>query len=202
MQAEVLAHKRPSEQKLILVFFGSPHKNGATAQLLDVFLAPLATNARIEIINAYERGIAPCVACDACTVAQCCSQSDFDDIDCLIRDADVIVIATPVYNLSFPAPLKAIIDRMQRYFSARFSLDIKQPIEKHKTAALLVTSGSRNMDGANFISRQVKTTFSVMNTTFEGMAVWAGTDFDTGIQTFQQAGESAHGLSLAIKSKL
>jgi len=202
LQAGAFANEKLTEQKQILVFFGSPHKNGSTAQLLNAFLAPLAADTQITIINAYERYVAPCIACNACTVAQRCSQSDFDDIDDLIRSADVIVIATPVYNLSFPAPLKAIIDRMQRYFSARFSLGVKQPIEKHKTAALLVTSGSRNLDGANFISRQVKTTFSVMNTSFEDMVVWVGTDFDAGNQTFQQASESARGLSLAIKRKL
>ncbi len=191
-----------SEQKQILVFFGSPHKNGATAQLLDAFLAPLAGDARIQIINAYERNIAPCIACNVCTAAQNCAQPDFDDIDILIRRADVIVVATPVYNLSFPAPLKAIVDRTQRYFSARFSLGVKLPIEKHKIAVLLVTSGSRDLEGANFISRQMKMVFSVMNTSLEGMAVWAGTDFNAGSQTFTQADESAQNLALAIKSKL
>lgn len=202
MQESTLTDGRAAEQKQILVLFGSPHKAGATAQLLDAFLEPLAADTQIQIINAYARRIAPCIACDACTVAQCCALSDFDDIDVLIRRADVIVIATPVYNLSFPAPLKAIFDRTQRYYSARFSLGIKRTIEKHKTAALLVTSGSEDLDGANFILRQTKLAFSVMNTSIEGMAVWAGTDTDAGSKTFTRAIKSAQTLSLAIKSKL
>lgn len=189
------------EQKNILVVFGSPHKNGTTAQLLDVFMEPFS-NDHIQIVNAFERSISPCNACDICTTAEKCAMADFDEIDGLIRQADVIVVATPVYNLSFPAPLKAIVDRTQRYFSARFSLGIKPSIEKHKLAAVLVTAGSSDTDGADIILRQLKMIFSVMNTSIEGMAVWAETDLDKGTKTIVQAQESARKLALAIKCKM
>lgn len=201
MPENIVMKEQLCEQKQILVFFGSPHKNGTTARLLEAFLEPFP-NAQIQTVNAFERNIAPCNACNVCTTAEKCSIADFDEIDGLIRRADVIAVATPVYNLSFPAPLKAIVDRTQRYFSARFSLGLRPPIEKHKLAALLVTAGSLDLDGADIISRQLKMVFSVMNTSIEGRAVWAGTDFDKGRQTFAPAAESAKNLALAIKSKL
>nr|WP_319487848.1 flavodoxin family protein [uncultured Caproiciproducens sp.] len=191
-----------AEQKNILVFFGSPNKNGTTAELLGEFLKPFEGSAHIQIINAYARSIAPCVACNVCAGEERCSQADFNDIDVLIRCADVIAVATPVYNLSLPAPLKAIVDRTQRYFAARFSLGIENPVEKHKIAALLITCGSRDCEGAEIISRQLKLAFSVINTSMEGMVVWAGTDFDGGGQTLEKARKSAQDLALAIQCEL
>lgn len=191
-----------SEKKKILVLFGSPHKKGFTAKLLDEFLQPLQNVAEIRVINAYESAIDPCTGCGYCEHREACSLRDCDELDALIRGADVIVVATPVYVLSFPAPLKAIIDRTQRYFSARFSLGIKPSIEKHKTAVLLVTSGSANSDGASIISRQLKMIFSVMNTSLLHEAVWLNTDLNRGEETFPAARDRAHQLALELKSEL
>lgn len=191
-----------SEQKLILVLFGSPHKNGYTARLLNEFLQPFGNEVQIRVINAYDSGIFPCIACDVCSQKEGCSMSDFDELDTLIRRADVLVVATPVYTLSFPAPLKAVIDRMQRYFSARFSIGVNPPIAKHRTAVLLVTGGSVSREGAQMIARQLKMVFSVMNTSLKHEVVWTGTDFSGGQSTFDAVMEQARDLALAIKSEL
>ena len=201
MRADAIQENSP-EQKLVLVFFGSPNQNGTTAALLHEFLKPFGGAARVETVNAYERNIAPCIACNVCAGEERCSQPDFDDIDALIRAADVIVVATPVYNLSLPAPLKTIVDRTQRYFAARFSLGIPNPVEKHKTAALLVTCGSRDCEGAEIISRQLKLVFSVINTSMAGVVVWPGTDFEGGRKTLEKARKSARDLALAIQCEL
>lgn len=186
----------------ILVLAGSPHANGFTARFLKAFLEPLKSDAQVTVVNAFRAGIAPCNGCDFCSTAPRCAMRDFDEIDALIRQSGLIVVATPVYYLSFPAPLKAIIDRMQQYFSARFSLGITPPIEKHRLAAVLVTAGSSDLDGAEIISRQLKMAFSVMNTSLEGVAVWGNTDLEKGDGISAQAQESARNLALAIKSKL
>ncbi len=202
LHAEAVREENAEEWKLVLVFFGSPNRDGTTAKLLNEFLKPLEGSTRIETVSAYERNIAPCIACNVCVGEERCSQPDFDDIDALIREADVIVVATPVYNLSLPAPLKAIVDRTQRYFAARFSLGIRNPIEKHKLAAVLVTCGSKDCEGAQIIARQMKLAFSVINTSIAGMAVWPGTDFDEGRETFEKARNSARELALAIECEL
>ena len=184
------------------MLFGSPHRDGFTARLLHEFLQPLEDAAEIRVIDSYASGIAPCTACGLCARKEGCSCSDFDELDLLIRRADVIAVATPVYTLSFPAPLKAIVDRMQRYFSARFSIGVNPPIARHKTAVLFVTSGSPNQEGARIIARQRRLVFSVMNTSLEHEVVWSGTDFGDGLATFDSVREQARNLALAIKSEL
>lgn len=202
MNADTVTEERLSEKKKILVFFGSPHRSGFTARLLREFLAPFGTSAEIQLIDSYARQIAPCTGCGYCSRREGCSNPDFDEIDALIRRADLIVVATPVYTLSFPAPLKAIVDRMQRYFAARFSIGVNPPVAKHKNAVLLVTCGSRNQEGAKIISRQLRMVFSVMNTALEQEIVWPGTDFQNGEAEFERVRAQARSLALAIKCEL
>lgn len=202
MNVNTVTEEHLSEKKQILVLFGSPRENGFTARLLNDFLTPLRSGADIQIINSYSHPIAPCTACDACARAETCSQRDFDAIDLLIRRADYIVVATPVYCLSFPAPLKAIVDRMQRYFSAEFSLGINPPVQKHKKAVLLVTCGSKSAEGAEIISRQLRLVFRTINTSLWGQAAWLDTDSDNGKATYPPAVAQVEKLALAIKSEL
>ena len=192
-----------AEKKLILVFFGSPHKNGKTVRLLAAFLQAFGSDGfDVRVIDAYEEDVLPCTGCGFCKSEEACAMHDFDEIDALLRRADGIVVATPVYNLSFPSPLKAIVDRTQRYFEARFSLLKKPPIEKPKTAVLLVTLGSDDLDGVDVITRQLKMIFSVMNTSLDGLAVWPRTDHPDGEERFGQAAQQARQAALAMQSKI
>ena len=93
---------------------------------------------------------------------------------------DIFVLVTPVYYNSFPAPLKAVIDRFQRYYSARFSRGIKPPIAKPRVAAILATCGSGDRDGLSEIKNQFKRAATVLNCTVAGAAFARGTD-ETGV---------------------
>ena len=62
---------------------------------------------------------------------------------------DIVVVATPVYGLSFPAPLKAVFDRTQQYYEAYISRHIKHPFEKPKKGILLSVYGSNDKRGGN-----------------------------------------------------
>ena len=66
--------------------------------------------------HAYQENMAPCTACGFDRQKR---DAAFLIINCLTHcnpaNADVVVVATPVYSLSFPAPLKAVFDRTQQY---------------------------------------------------------------------------------------
>ena len=116
-------------KKKLLVLFGSPNGQGCTRKLLDSFLVRFRENNSWEIteINAYEENVHPCTGCKSCAKKEGCVFDDFDRIDKELRASDLLVVASPVYNCSFPSPLKAVLDRTQRYFEARFSLGIRPP---------------------------------------------------------------------------
>ena len=127
-----------------------------------------------------------------------CVNSDFDQIDHLLRTCDYLVVASPVYNLSFPAPLKAIFDRTQRYFSARFVRGERPPIAKHKKAAMLLTCGADSRDGADIIRKQLKMIFTVLNTELAGEVLWKNTDRDKNMEPLMGVlAETAEKLAIA-----
>ena len=165
-------------KKKILVLFGSPHKEGFTRQLAESFLAPFRDSGEWEVEewDAYERQARPCLGCGACQKAEACALHDLDGWDRALRDSDFLAVAAPVYNASFPAPVKAMLDRTQRYFEARFALGKKPSIAKHREAALLLTMGSEDEFALEVCSHQLGRAFSVMNTSLTGQAVWAATD--------------------------
>ncbi len=126
--------------------------------------------------------------------------SDLDGFDKELRKSDLLVVASPVYNASFPAPMKALLDRTQRYFEARFSLNKKPPIKKRREAVLLLSMGSEEDFGVEVTTYQLKRSFSVMNTQLTGCVVWDATDL--GREKQVQAQKKAGSLGLEILSRL
>ncbi|MDU7337915.1 MAG: flavodoxin family protein [Clostridium sp.] len=190
------------EKKNMLVLFGSPRPNGATAKLLEAFLQKVDTNSvRITTFDAYKGNYHPCTACGYCQTREACIFSDLDEFDRELREADYFIVAAPVYHLSFPAPCKAVMDRWQRYFEARFAMGIRPSIHKPKTAALLTAYGSQNAEGAQMMARQLELAFTVMNTKLEHVVEWPHTDL-TGIDEIPaEIADKARAAALAMTNK-
>jgi multimeric flavodoxin WrbA len=85
-------------------------------------------------------------------------------------------VASPVYGLGFPAPLKAVFDRTQQYFEAKFSLGIQRPIEKPKRALFLTAFGSENHRGVELMREQLALVFLLLNTSLEQTIMAPHTD--------------------------
>lgn len=166
-------------EKNMLVLFGSPRKNGFTKQLLDQFLQQwqsLYPSTNITFYNAYEEAIAPCTACGYCQYKAGCSNKDYIRFDQLYQNADILVVASPVYGLSFPAPLKAVFDRTQQYYEAHFTRHERHPITKPKVAFLISAYGSNDKRGIEIMKQQLELIFSVMHTKLLGSISIGNTD--------------------------
>lgn len=99
--------------KKVLILSGSPRKNGNSDILCDEFMRG-ATEAgnEAEKIRVAEKNVGYCRACYACKKSgKCVIDDDMSDILQKMIDADVIVLASPVYFYSIDAQLKALIDR-------------------------------------------------------------------------------------------
>ena len=112
----------------------------------------------------------------------------------------MLLIASPIYNLSFPAPMKALLDRCQRYFEARFARGEKPCIPKGRKAVLLLTRGSGDARGDEICRQQLSQSFSVMHTELTGVCVWGHTD--KGPDGYEEAAEKARAMALAIEKDL
>lgn len=150
-----------SEKKLnICILNGSPNKNGFTENMLSTFLEnfPCASTA---IFDAYAFNAKPCTDCKFCSKSFGCTSKDLDNFFKSYETCDIFVAAFPIYFLSIPAPMKSILDRFQKYFSARFSLDIRKPVEKERIGVLISSCGSKDETGFSVVLKQWKMAFSV-----------------------------------------
>lgn len=100
--------------KKVLVLSGSPRKGGNSDLLCDAFMkgAQEAGN-EVEKIRIAAKKVAPCSGCYYCQThgGECIHRDDMADILQKMIDADVLVLASPVYFYSIDAQLKAVIDR-------------------------------------------------------------------------------------------
>lgn len=166
----------------MLLLYASPHKNGHTARLWKAFRDRLPRDL-YELIrfDAYDMNVQPCVDCRQCAVTEGCRYADMDSFDTCLRESDLLVVASPVYCFSFPAPMKAVLDRFQRYYHARFSLGRKPSIDKHRQAVLLLSMGAGDEQSRAIPDYQLRRALSVMNTAMLDTVAYCETDSeDTG----------------------
>ncbi len=160
----------------VMAIMASPRKTGYTAKLLGSLLREFPKGTNIEIVNLYELNPTPCNACGYCKAGNGCSKKDLEDFFKKFETVDIIVFATPIYFMGVPAPFKALIDRFQRYYEARFRRNMQKPIAKHRKAALIVTSGSDGEIGYEVIKHQLLQAFSVLNIELCGVTLAKNTD--------------------------
>ncbi len=160
----------------VLAIMASPRKTGYTAKLLGSLLREFPKGTNIDIVNLYELNPTPCNACGYCKTGNGCSKKDLEGFFKKFETADVIVFATPIYFMGVPAPFKALIDRFQRYYEARFRRNMQKPIEKHRKAVLIVTSGSDGEIGYEVIKHQLLQAFTVLNIEHCGSTLARNTD--------------------------
>lgn len=100
--------------KKVLILSGSPRKGGNSDLLCDEFMkGALSSGNRVEKIRVATKKITPCSACYFCADndGRCVHKDDMAEILQKMIDADVLVLASPVYFYSINAQLKAVIDR-------------------------------------------------------------------------------------------
>ncbi|MBR7060315.1 MAG: flavodoxin family protein [Eubacterium sp.] len=163
--------------KKLLVINGSPRENGVCAEIIKQ-VKPYFADCEIKEYNTYHLAPAPCTACYYCEMHEGCSNHDLDIFFEDFEEADYIAFFSPVYNNFFPAPLKAIIDRFQRYYSARFKRGANPPIEKHKSVGLVAVSGSNARQQADYMFNTLKQCFAVLNGDMKARYYIPGTDLN------------------------
>ena len=100
--------------KKILILSGSPRKSGNSDILCDEFMRGAQEAGHdVEKIRVAAKKVAPCSACYYCRDhgGECVHKDDMAEILQKMINADVLVLASPVYFYSIDAQLKAVIDR-------------------------------------------------------------------------------------------
>ena len=120
----------------ILILSGSPRKGGNTELLAEAFAKGAKKHHHVEIVSVRDYKVNPCLGCNACFKANgiCAQKDDMTFIYEKMIQADMLVIASPVYFYGISAQLKAVIDR--------FHNPIRDSFHIKKMALLLVGAAS------------------------------------------------------------
>lgn len=99
--------------KKVLIISSSPRRHGNSDLLCDMFAQGAEESGnKAEKIFLKDRDINYCTGCGVCnTTHRCVIKDDMAEILDKMVDADVIVLATPVYFYSMAAQMKTLIDR-------------------------------------------------------------------------------------------
>jgi putative NADPH-quinone reductase len=106
----------------VIGILGSPLPEGNTAVLLQQALKGAAdAGCSTETILVNNLDFQPCMEMMFCKEHETCiMDDDMQQVFGKIRDADSIIIATPVMFMGIPGRLKSFMDRFQVFFMAKY----------------------------------------------------------------------------------
>ena len=127
----------------ILILQGSPRAKGNTAWMAEEYKkAAEAAGHNVTLVNVAHKHIAGCLACEYCHGkgnGACIQKDDMQELYPLIAEAEVLVLAAPIYYFTLCAQIQAPIHRIYSMMTP----------PKVKKMALLVSSYSPGVyDGA------------------------------------------------------
>jgi len=138
---------------LVLGFQGSPRKKGNTSFLLTNFMQAVEKlGAETRIIEVARKNIMPCKEYVVCEKKGYCPIDDDvkSEIYPLIRQAEVVVLASPIFFYNMTAQLKAVVDRCQTFWARKYKLKLIDPVKKTKRGFFLsvgATKGKNLFEG-------------------------------------------------------
>lgn len=109
----------------VLMINGSPNANGNTATALNEMARIFAEEGvEVEIVHVGNKTIRGCIACGRCYEAGKCVFDDLvNEVAESFREADGLVVGSPVYYASANATLVALLHRL--FYSSNFDKTMK-----------------------------------------------------------------------------
>ena len=100
----------------ILIYKASPRAKGNTAWMAEEYKnAAEAAGHEVTLVNVAKKKIAGCLACEYCHGkgnGACVQKDDMQELYPLLAEADVLVLAAPIYYFTLNAQMQAPIQRV------------------------------------------------------------------------------------------
>jgi len=164
----------------VLGIFGSPRRGGNTELLLEEALKGAEKEgARVERIYLSDDTITPCKECHGCdNTGNCVILDDMEKIYPKLLEADVLILASPIFFYGVTAWAKALIDRSQALWARKYLLkdpSLGKEGKKRKGFFISVgaTKGLKVFEGAILTVRYF---FDVLNAEYIGELLFRGVE--------------------------
>jgi len=155
---------------LVLGLMGSPRKKGNTDFLLSSFMNEVENaGVRTHVIEVAKKKILPCMEYSVCEKKGTCPiDDDMNEIYPLLREADIIVLATPIFFYNTPAQMKALIDRSQTLWARKYRLNLTDPGRNNRRGFLLALGATKGTNLFEGMKLTAKYFFDAVGAGFEG----------------------------------
>lgn len=172
--------REPIAEMKVIGIAGSPRRNGNTDILLQqVMLGAAKAGANTKTIVLSALSIAPCRHCDGCLkTGKCVIEDDMQWLHVDLREADGIVLASPIFFMGITAQAKAMIDRCQAIWVIKHVLKMPVAIPPgRKRRGLFVSVGGTKLSNLFQPSlATVKSWFATLEVGYLGEVVFSGID--------------------------
>jgi len=132
----------------VIAFHGSPRKDGNSSILLGEAIRGVEEAGQaVRVFKLAQMKIRPCLNCGKCEEAgECVIQDDeMGKIYAALREADRIILASPIFFSGLPAQAKAMIDRCQALWCEKYLLKREIPAGPAGRRGLFLTVGGMKM---------------------------------------------------------
>jgi multimeric flavodoxin WrbA len=162
-----------------IAFLGSPRKEGNTELLLGEAVRGTGDAGQsVRIFNLNLMNISPCQDCGGCEdTGLCIFEDDMVRIYEEIRNADRIILASPVFFFALSAQVKIMIDRCQCFWCQKYLL--KKPIPEGpygRKGLLLLVGGMKKEIGVQCAEASAKAFFRTVSVTKHKTLSFMGID--------------------------
>lgn len=164
----------------VLGLFGSPRRGGNTELLLEKALQGAESEgAEVERVYLTDYAITPCKECHGCDqTGHCVIPDDMQKIYPKLLEADIIILASPIFFYGVTAWAKALIDRSQPLWARKYLLkDPSLTKEGRKRKAFFIsvgaTKGPKVFEGAILTAKYF---FDVLNAEYVGELLFRGVE--------------------------
>jgi multimeric flavodoxin WrbA len=160
----------------VLGIMGSPRIKGNSDLLLDEALkGAQSRGAEVEKIVVDKLNISPCKEYYGCLKdGNCVIRDDMDDLYPKILDADVIIVASPMFFYTVSAQLMLLISRCQALWARKYVLkNLDIPPKKGAFIAVGATKGEKLFDGPKLT---IKYFFQAINADYTEELLVRGVD--------------------------
>ena len=164
---------------LVLCLEGSPRKKGNTKYLVSAFLDEVKKfNVQTELIHVTQKNIVPCKELIVCEKKGYCPIEDDmkGEIYPLLRKADVVILASPIFFFNMTAQLKALVDRCQTFWARKYVFKLADPGKKTRRGYVLSVGASRGKSLFDGIELTGKYFFDAIGASYEGSLTYRGVE--------------------------
>jgi len=163
----------------VIAFLGSPRENGNTELLLrEAVRGVEESGPAVQVFNLNKMNIMPCQNCGGCDeTGVCIYEDDMTRIYEAIRNADRIILASPIFFFALSAQTKIMVDRCQAFWCRKYL--ISKPIPEGpygRKGLLLLVGGMKKEIGVQCAEATAKAFFRTISVPEHKTLAYLGID--------------------------